>query len=207
MMNADESGIEMETRRMSKSVREIFAVSNSEVTAADATCSTKAEKQWDDVLLKSNEKYSSTAIYKFFNKICTNQVFIVVIYICIGINSITLSIDNYPATESKAKKLEEINHIVTWIFIAELIIKVFGLGVRTYCIDPINQFDALIVTFSIVEMILEKDIEVGKSNNKDEQENRKMLTLFRGFRLFRVFRLARKWKSFHMMMVKIMKSL
>jgi hypothetical protein len=29
------------------------------------------------------------------------------------------------------------------------------------------------------------------------------LTLFRGFRLFRVFRLARRWKSFHKMMVKI----
>ena len=34
-----------------------------------------------------------------------------------------------------------------------------------------------------------------------------ILTIFRGFRLLRVFRLARKWESFHRMMVKIAFSL
>ena len=67
-----------------------------------------------------------------------------------------------------------------------------------------NQFDALIVVISLVEEILQ-------SNNSDPTEedpagrnNEDMaLTIFRGFRLLRVFRLARRWRSFHKMIVKI----
>ena len=41
-----------------------------------------------------------------------------------------------------------------------------------------------------------------KDREGTNQENM-ALTIFRGFRLLRVFRLARKWKSFHKMIVKI----
>ena len=89
--------------------------------------------------------------------ICTNQVFILIILVCIGINSVTLAIDDFPQQEKKATTLEAINHIVTWIFVVELIIKILGLGFYNYVTDPLNQFDAIIVTFSIIEMILETE--------------------------------------------------
>lgn len=82
---------------------------------------------------------------------------------------------------------------------AELVIKVLGLGIHTYVSDSLNQFDAVVVIISIVEIILlnqEKDLTYQERAEND-------LTIFRGFRLLRVFRLFRKWKTFHKMIIKI----
>ena len=109
--------------------------------------------------------------------------------------------------------LEQINTWTTFIFVGELIIKVLGLGVRTYAMDGMNRFDAIVVTISIVEYVLSQEgpeqtqpIEYAATANKVNKENMS-LTIFRGFRLLRVFRLARRWRSFHKMMVKIAETL
>lgn len=36
-----------------------------------------------------------------------------------------------------------------------MIIKILGLGATTYAADSMNQFDAIVVIISIVEMVLE----------------------------------------------------
>ena len=53
--------------------------------------------------------------------------------------------------------LEQINTWTTFIFVGELIIKVLGLGVRTYAMDGMNRFDAIVVTISIVEYVLSQE--------------------------------------------------
>jgi len=105
--------------------------------------------------------------------------------------------------------LEQINTWTTFIFVGELCIKVLGLGVRTYAMDGMNRFDAIVVTISIVEYVLSQErpdqsysTDHALTANKVNKENMS-LTIFRGFRLLRVFRLARRWHSFHKMMVKI----
>ena len=84
---------------------------------------------------KLSKKYKETCIYKVFNKIATNSFFEFVIYTCIAINSITLSFDEYPISYEKAKFLEQTNFCVTLVFIAECIIKIIGLGIKSYAID------------------------------------------------------------------------
>ena len=128
-----------------------------------------------------------------------NNFFNFLVYAAIGINSICLALDEYPIEYEKAFILEQINYIVTWVFIGEAIIKISGLGIKTYSIDPGNQFDAIIVVISIIELILE--------NEGNNSGNKKILTIFRGFRMFRVFKLAKKWKSFNRMINKISNSL
>ena len=53
--------------------------------------------------------------------------------------------------------LEQINTWTTFIFVGELVIKVLGLGVSAYAMDGMNQFDAIVVTISIVEYVLAQD--------------------------------------------------
>ena len=62
--------------------------------------------------------------------------------------------DRYPISTKEADTLEKLNQYTTWIFVGELIIKVIGLGIKTYVSDSLNQFDAIVVIFSIVEIIL-----------------------------------------------------
>ena len=59
--------------------------------------------------------------------------------------------------------LEKINSITTWVFVGELIIKVLGLGVKAYVSDSMNQFDAIVVIISIVEIVLQNS-----QNNETE---------------------------------------
>ena len=74
--------------------------------------------------------------------------------------------------------------------------------------DPQNQFDAIIVITSIVELVLESTTvaEVKNGHAVSNGGSKKILTIFRGFRMFRVFKLAKKWKSFNRMINKISNS-
>lgn len=65
------------------------------------------------------------------------------------------------------------NYAFTIIFTAEVILKMIGLGAREYMSDKLNQFDALIVIISIVEIF--SDGQGGFS-------------AFRAVRLFKIFK-------------------
>ena len=58
--------------------------------------------------------------------------------ISIFINTITVSRDRYPISLQESEILEKINNIATLIFVVELVIKVFGLGIKTYASDSMN---------------------------------------------------------------------
>lgn len=94
-------------------------------------------------------------IRRAFSKICRSLLFELIVFSWIFVNTITLSLDRYPIDPSELQLHEQINFIATCIFIAELIFKIIGLGVKNYFIDPINQFDAVIVLFSIIELVLQ----------------------------------------------------
>ena len=94
-------------------------------------------------------------VYKFFNVICKSQIFEVLVVLSIVLNTVSLSMDRYPIDPDELLVLETINFICTWIFIGEMIMKILGLGLKTYVIDDMNRFDAIVVIISIVELILE----------------------------------------------------
>ena len=50
--------------------------------------------------------------------------------------------------------LETINLVLTWMFVAEMLIKIIGLGLKSYAKEKFNLFDCFIVIVSIIELIL-----------------------------------------------------
>jgi hypothetical protein len=46
------------------------------------------------------------------------------------------------------------NIIFTWLFAAEMVFKIIGLGPRQYVKDYYNVFDALIVMLSITDFVI-----------------------------------------------------
>ena len=135
-------------------------------------------------------------IHKYFDYFITG---------CILVNTITLSMDHYPVpdagkdyypaeTEPEAfKAVENINMVLTYVFIIEMALKIPALGPVGYASDPFNLFDAFIVVTSIVEIIMAavSDSEEGGASG---------MSALRTFRLFRVFKLAKQWEEMQILL-------
>jgi Ion transport protein len=98
--------------------------------------------------------------------------------------------DSYPVNLVLQNRLDTVNIAFSCIFFLEMIIKIFGLGPRTYIRDTYNIFDAFVVSLSIVDVCVtyayvEGTLKTGKS----------AISAFRAFRLLRVFKLAKAWKQ------------
>ena len=88
--------------------------------------------------------------------------------------------------------MEDINNVLSWIFFAEMIIKIMGLGVKEYAKDKYNLFDAFVVIISTVEMIVEQVNHLQGNSS----ESASAISALRGVRILRIFKLAKQWKSF-----------
>lgn len=51
--------------------------------------------------------------------------------------------------------MSSINSILTWIFFGEMIMKLIGLGVSKYVNDRLNIFDAIVVTLTVAENVVD----------------------------------------------------
>lgn len=95
-----------------------------------------------------------------------------------------MTLDRYEIHPETSKFYEDINFVLSMVFLAEMIIKLYGLGFFEYVSDPLNIFDAVIVTLSVVEIVLVSLLK-GKADMGP-------ITVFRTFRLLRLFKLARR---------------
>jgi hypothetical protein len=95
--------------------------------------------------------------------------------------------DRYPADESQNNALEIINNVISSFFVAEMVIKILGLGPKLYFLDKFNQFDCLIVLINILDLIL---------NAASSSSSSGAVSALRAIRLFRVFKLAKSWRNF-----------
>lgn len=134
-------------------------------------------------------------LYFWCYKLCSHWVFTLTITVLIVTNTIVLALERYPEDPSTLAVQDILNEFFTWSFVAELIIKIIGLGVREYARDSFNLFDALVVVLSLIDIIVTTAI-----GNSDQMET---LSAFRGVRLLRVFKLARNWSSFRKILTKI----
>ena len=115
-------------------------------------------------------------------------MFTLVITLLIVANTVVLALDKHPEDPELTKVTDNLNDFFTWAFVAEMVIKLIGLGFKEYARDSFNIFDAIIVILSLVDIIL------STTTSSDSQGG--TLSAFRGVRLLRVFKLARSWESF-----------
>ena len=86
--------------------------------------------------------------------LCTHWMFTVFITILIIANTIVLALERYPEDSSTTNIQAIFNEFFTWSFVAELVIKLIGLGLRDYARDSYNLFDALVVVLSLIDIIV-----------------------------------------------------
>ena len=84
--------------------------------------------------------------------------------------------------------LDVLDIVFVWVFTAEMIAKIIGLGLRNYIRDKFNAFDMVIVIVSLI------DFALGLSGGLESADG--IMSAFRALRLLRVVKLARHWKAF-----------
>jgi hypothetical protein len=105
-----------------------------------------------------------------------------------------MTLDRFPEPENLSTILEVLNQLFSWLFTAEMLIKLLGLGLVEYARDRFNLFDAFIVIISIVDNIISSfsGVKIGSG-----------VIILRSIRLLRVFKLARNWTSFRVLLARI----
>ena len=120
----------------------------------------------------------------------TSSFFDNIMTIAVAINTVVLSLDRYNIPADEEATLTVMNSYFTYIFMAELGLKLIGLGPINYLKDKMNYLDGAVVMLSIVELAF---LSGGGA-----------LSAFRAVRImrtFRVLRVARLLKSMQSMQI------
>ena len=100
------------------------------------------------------------------------------ILFAIILNTLCLAMErDTPYPDSVVFMLQLMNYIFTVVFTAEAVIKLIGLGLKTYIREMMNRFDIIIVIASLAEL------------NSSSSSGPSVFSSFRAFRLFKIFRL------------------
>ena len=114
----------------------------------------------------------------------------------------TLALYSYDQSDKKELILSYCNEFFTWAFTAELVFKLIGLGPKNYVKDFWNQFDAVVVTISLIDWVIAKSLPPEMIGSAGEA-----LNAFRAMRLLRVLKLARLWGALAKILSQTMASL
>ena len=113
-------------------------------------------------------------------KVVESRYFSIFFTTCILLNTLVLAMEYDGMSDSYANGLSTVNLVLTLAFVAELVIKLLGLGIKEYFADSFNAFDALVVVISLVEL--------GLADSGS-------LSALRSFRILRILKLIRSWKT------------
>lgn len=117
--------------------------------------------------------------------------FSIVSTILILLNTVILSLDQYPIDTQLVAVVDVLNFALTIAFLIECVLKIVGLGTKTWMEDRYNLFDALVVVFGIVEICLAPPSFFPRDNSAAANSKVKNLTGLRSIRIFALFKLAR----------------
>ena len=87
------------------------------------------------------------------------------------LSTIAMCAEKYGDPPEKKKLLDLFDLIVTYIFIYEMLMKQFAIGIKKYLADSMNWLDGFIVLTSVIELIPEwqEDITLLVEKRKAEE--------------------------------------
>lgn len=176
----------------------LLAVITDEFNIEDDGGGQSVEEKKELALLAERARLSIKPRLPWLFKIVSNPYFSHFIMLVILGNTTVLALDHYPMPPKLDSDLEMINFGLSCIFIAEMALKLLGLGLRQYARDRFNVFDAFIVITGILELITSPP-----SFLSDNPPKKGAVSALRTLRLFRIFKLARNWKSFRNLLTMI----
>ncbi|KRX08462.1 hypothetical protein PPERSA_12943 [Pseudocohnilembus persalinus] len=168
----------------------VYKQSQKDVEENSSQQNTQSQKSFDQ---------KNSCLQKFRKKVAIfidDPFFLFLTTLLIIANTITLALDKYPTNSGYSNRLETANLIFTYCFVVEMVIKMFGLGIKGYLRDSFNIFDGTIVMLSLIEIVLSQSEATDVSGGGFAA-----ISAFRSLRLFRIFKLARSWVSLRQLLM------
>ena len=168
------------------------------LTMADLV-KTAAAKQKAERLKDDMEARNLFKVQKYFLNITETAWFVYTITFLIVANTVVMAVEGPFVSAEYRIVLKAFNYFFTSCFTIEMVMKIFGYGLKGYfserqipegignevhrSVATWNRFDCMVVTFSLVEIIVEESVGSGIGG----------LSILRSFRLLRVLKLGQTW--------------
>lgn len=120
-----------------------------------------------------------------------SKEFNILIIVLIMINTVFMAMEYYEMPDKLTMAVNTGNSILTCIFAVEMILKLIGLGIKSYMKDGFNVFDAIIVIVGLLEFV---------------NAGSKVLTVLRAFRLLRIFKIVKSWTTLKKLLQTVLSS-
>lgn len=178
---SDASFIEAEERKLVVEAEEKKRLKEAAISFANRTNSASATPTAQSRLATARSFLASVVHHWLFGTFRTGLILL---------NTVILSLDKYPIDDNLDQVVELINFGLTQAFFIEVVLKMIGLGLKTWAVDRYNLIDALVVLLSIFEVALSppKIITGVKLTQKSKPAS---FSGLRSIRLFALFKLAR----------------
>ncbi|XP_041666643.1 voltage-dependent N-type calcium channel subunit alpha-1B isoform X2 [Cheilinus undulatus] len=155
--------------------------------------------------VKSSGKMDSSTYFRrkekrtrfFIRRMVKAQSFYWIVLCVVGLNTLCVAIVHYDQPDWLTTSLYAAEFVFLGLFLTEMSLKMYGLGVRNYFHSSFNCFDFGVIVGSIFEVIWDM-IKPGASFG---------ISVLRALRLLRIFKVTKYWNSLRNLVVSLLNSM
>uniref|UniRef100_A0A087XR77 Voltage-dependent P/Q-type calcium channel subunit alpha-1A n=1 Tax=Poecilia formosa TaxID=48698 RepID=A0A087XR77_POEFO len=133
----------------------------------------------------------------FIRKMVKTQAFYWTVLCLVGLNTICVAVVHYNQPDFLSDFLFYAEFIFLGLFMFEMLIKMYGLGIQPYFHSSFNCFDCVVIVGSIFEVVW-ATIKPGTSFG---------ISVLRALRLLRIFKVTKYWAPLRNLVVSLLSSM
>ncbi|NXB70270.1 CAC1S protein, partial [Donacobius atricapilla] len=137
---------------------------------------------------------------RMFRRRCRDVVkskfFYWLVILMVALNTLSIASEHHFQPEWLTRVQDNANRLLLALFVAEMLLKMYALGLRQYFMSLFNRFDCFVVCSGILETIL---VELGTLSPLG-------ISVLRCIRLLRIFKITRYWTSLSNLVASLLNS-
>ncbi|XP_074911666.1 voltage-dependent L-type calcium channel subunit alpha-1S isoform X5 [Buteo buteo] len=137
---------------------------------------------------------------RMFRRKCRDVVkskfFYWLVILLVALNTLSIASEHHFQPEWLTQVQDNANRVLLALFVAEMLLKMYALGLRQYFMSLFNRFDCFVVSAGILETIL---VELGTLSPLG-------ISVLRCIRLLRIFKITRYWTSLSNLVASLLNS-
>ena len=155
----------------------------------------RLSKCWSSIFPRL--KQYNRDLKKRAQKIVKSHAMYWIVMFLVTMNTISVSLKWYGMPDEMNKNMKSVEFVFTFIFIIEMTIRMYGLGVEQYFKSKFNTFDFTVIFASLFEQFYVQFFDGADMG----------LTVFRSLRLLRLFKVTRYWTDLRSLAAALLNSL
>ncbi|XP_039421422.1 voltage-dependent L-type calcium channel subunit alpha-1S isoform X2 [Corvus cornix cornix] len=137
---------------------------------------------------------------RMFRRKCRDVVkskfFYWLVILMVALNTLSIASEHHLQPDWLTQVQDNANRLLLALFVAEMLLKMYALGLRQYFMSLFNRFDCFVVCSGILETIL---VELGTLSPLG-------ISVLRCIRLLRIFKITRYWTSLSNLVASLLNS-